>query len=324
MTSFKSALGFILTWMPGWSVSLILHLTCLTAISFCYWSADRGSHSTLAFINNLSGGSESVELIEFVSEIVIPTADLTQLTSSDVGDLGDGVGALSTIAADVDSIMADPGWGTYGTNGALEFAGKEIRAPRDEKQRGAEFYGIHAEGNSFVFIVDRSNSMNGLKLREAKTELMYALRRLSPEQTFYVIFFAGNSEFMHWGPWAEPEPKPVPATLENLAKVEAWVSTVQVQPWTNPFDGVKFALTLEPDAIFLLTDGEFTDEGRTVRYLQHSNVEKVPGNRPRPKIVMNCIGFHSRDGEQTLKKLAKNFGGSYRFVPPPQRLAGPR
>ena len=142
---------------------------------------------------------------------------------------------------------------------------REVGDQSSTLAKGAEFYGIRADGNTFVFIVDRSNSMRGDRLAEAKNELMYAVRKLTPDQRFYVIFFAGLTEFMRLKGTPVPETEPVAATTENLARLQAWVDSVQVEPWTNPFEAVEFALRLSPDAIFLLSDGEFTDNGRTMR-----------------------------------------------------------
>jgi hypothetical protein len=121
---------------------------------------------------------------------------------------------------------------------------------------------------------------------------------------------------MRLGPGLEPESEPVAATPENLEKLEVWVKRVQVEPWTNPLDAVQFAMRIAPDAVYLLTDGEFTDRGRTVRFLQNHAAAR-PKTDP-PRTVFHCVGFHSREGEPALKIIAQQNGGSYRFILPPK------
>jgi hypothetical protein len=43
-----------------------------------------------------------------------------------------------------------------------------------------------------------------------------------------------------------------------------------------------------------------------VEYLRKANKEK--------KVIINTIGFVSREGEETLKKIAEETGGTYLYV----------
>jgi hypothetical protein len=196
-----------------------------------------------------------------------------------------------------------------------------------EGQSGAQFYGIQARGNRFVFVVDSSTSMLR-KFPDVKRELEYAIRQLSPHQKFYVIFFDNNAERLTLGKWndrhtkfkfnADPEPALVPATNENIDAFVRWMNTIRLQPNTNPFSAMVFAVNkLVPEAIFLLSDGEFTENGITERFLAEQNVLDESVDSPVPKCVIHCIGFYSRHGEGTLKRIANQHGGTYRFITRP-------
>ena len=80
---------------------------------------------------------------------------------------------------------------------------------------------------------------------------------------------------------------------------------------------LQYARKLQPDAIYILSDGRFTDRGRTLRYLQLNNRLDNPIFGKGPKVVVHTVGFHGRDGEETLQTIAKSYGGTYRFVPGP-------
>jgi hypothetical protein len=180
---------------------------------------------------------------------------------------------------------------------------------------GASFFGVKAAGRKFVFIVDSSNSMRNGKFDAAKEELLYSIRRLTKEQSFYIIFFDANAERMVLPPDSEPPLLPVPATTENINRCERWVKTVENELRTDPYDAVKFAIEMVPDAIYLLTDGKFTDRGRTERYLKANNITDDPVDGKKPRVVVHTICFWQNDGEETLKAIAKEYGGTYRFVP---------
>jgi hypothetical protein len=306
----------------GWLVSLGLHLFTVLILALLSTGAMRLSPLTnlLALSwDEPESGLAAVELLDPLQAVLespadshfssrydddAPVAALNTEMISTV-DLPDGsVDAIAVAAASLQQFDA------------------EVSSGRVRPGAGAQFYGIEAEGSTFVFIVDRSNSMRGEKLQEAKNELMYAVRRLSAEQKFYVIFFAGWSEFMRFDPQGLPEPAPVSATTENIAKLAAWVDWIQVEPWTSPLDAVKFAMQIAPDAVFLLTDGEFTDNGRTMRFLQSNKSTKVAGSGDT-RVAIHCVGFHDRAGEPALKRIAQQFGGNYRFVRPPKFATRP-
>lgn len=178
---------------------------------------------------------------------------------------------------------------------------------------GAEFFGVRATGKEFVFIVDCSRSMTGQKWDDATSELLAALDRLGEDKSFYVIFFDGESHPM-FDP-KSPEPDLVQATQENLRRFRQWLATVQLGFHTRPAGAVSTALTLAPDAIYLLSDGEFEDQ--TAALLRDKNLVRV--NRVRsPQVIVHTIGFHSRHGQKVLERIAKENGGRYTFVPAPQ------
>ena len=194
-------------------------------------------------------------------------------------------------------------------------------------RRRAQFFGVQATGNDFVFIVDSSMSMTQ-KFADAKRELEYSIRQLSPQQRFYVIFFDRNAEHMVLGKFDKqrklfvfhdaPEPDLVPATTQNIVAFVQWMNTIQLEFATNPYMATFFAINeLKPDAIFLLSDGEFTDRGATEWFLLESNAVVDAAGKRQPRSVVHCIGFYSREGEITLKRIAAANGGTYRFVEPP-------
>ena len=70
---------------------------------------------------------------------------------------------------------------------------------------------------------------------------------------------------------------------------------------------VQLAHLQNPDAIFLLTDGEFAD--RTAAFLREQNVSRGPA-----MVHVHTIAFHSREGVKLLKRIARENSGQFRYV----------
>ncbi len=226
------------------------------------------------------------------------------LASIDEGDLnlGEGIGEIGQL------------FGTEGTGMASVGSGSG----------GAEFFGVKATGKRFVFIVDSSKSMKNGKFEAACEELFYSVQRLKSDQYFYVIFFDEDAARMTFAPKEEPEDVYAQATTANINKLQKWMKTVELEGQTVPYDALVFARQLSPDAIYLLTDGQFTDRGRSEDFLRTSNLYKDPEVGLVPKSVVHTIGFWDPDGEETLKAIAKEHQGTYRFVARPKPKPLPR
>jgi uncharacterized protein with von Willebrand factor type A (vWA) domain len=144
--------------------------------------------------------------------------------------------------------------------------------------------------------------MSGAPFAAAKQELTQSIQKLLPDQYFYVIFFSSDA-FPMFSPGAAA-PKPLPADNENVRHVTQWIEIFSVTGGTDPESAMLQALDLRPDAIFMLTDGEFDE----------SVVKTIARNNTR-KISVHTIAFKSRGGEPLLKRIAKANSRVHRFVP---------
>ena len=165
---------------------------------------------------------------------------------------------------------------------------------------GGSFFGIRANGNRFVYVVDCSGSMAGGGLVNAKKELKRSIKELGSKQSFSVYFFATDSFPMFF---PQSNPTPLAATPDNKLKVFRWIDNFDESGGTEPESSLLAALQLEPDAIYLLTDGAFLNS--TIDTVSRANVDSK---------AIHAIGFNSRGGETLLKDLARKNRGVYRFV----------
>lgn len=172
----------------------------------------------------------------------------------------------------------------------------EVKPPSDS----ATFFGIRAKGKKFVFVVDCSGSMSADgRLLRAQDELIRSLMGLGYDQEFYIVFFNHLVFPM-------PGNKLVAANGKNLRDTTEWIRHSLPIGGTVPWPGLAIGLDLKPDAIFLMTDGEFSPDA-----VDRLAVRGATGDR----IPIHTIAFASRAGEELLMAIARFTKGTYRFVP---------
>ena len=166
----------------------------------------------------------------------------------------------------------------------------------------ATFFGTTAPGTRFVYVVDASRSMAGTRFRKAKRELFRSVSNLREDQHYYVIFFGLDAYPMYF---PDPWPELVASVPDTWRRLHRWMRHVdpQTQPATNGRSAMLLALTLEPDAIYLLSDGAFTDD--TAAALLGMDENEIP---------IHTIAFGTEDARVDLQRIADAHRGTYRFV----------
>ncbi|QDV34277.1 vWA domain-containing protein [Tautonia plasticadhaerens] len=188
----------------------------------------------------------------------------------------------STEAAD---LLRDPGEDPY--DPAIDWAS----LPPWQR---TSFYGVRAKGTFFVFAVDCSGSMaDDLRLYRAKQELRRCIGALRFPQRYLVVFYNDRPIPMGGG---------VPKSADQRGKVNtyAWLESVDAIGGTDPRGAMNLALGLQPDAVFLLSDGEFppgTEEG-----IAATNRSTIP---------IHCIDLAGGLGAEQLRTIAGDSGGQY-------------
>jgi len=173
---------------------------------------------------------------------------------------------------------------------------KSKREGPDSGGRG--FLGLSpGAASKIVYVVDRSGSMTD-SIVFVKYELKCSIRELGPEKQFHVIFYSS-------GPALEmPARRLVSATDANKQEASKFIDSVIPQGETDPSDALARAFAVKPDLIYLLTDGEF--DKAVADQIRRANVGK--------KVTIHTIGFLYKIGEKTLKQIAEQNNGTYKFV----------
>ena len=163
-------------------------------------------------------------------------------------------------------------------------------------EEGVSFFGTAAKGKRFVFIIDKSGSMTGRNFRKAKNEIMRTLRSLPADARFMIYFFSSGTEKM-------PANALMAAVPKNIDWAIQWVGGRSSGGGTMPSGAIRAAFDDKPDTIWLLTDGQM--EGDPAGQIRAKNKGK--------NIRVNTLCFPGGD-DQLLKRIAKENGGTYRFV----------
>ena len=165
--------------------------------------------------------------------------------------------------------------------------------------RQTSFFGIRARGQFFVFVVDQSGSMiDDDRLTRAKIELRRSVFALQPPQRFEVIFYNDQATPMPGGPL------PRPADQRTKDQLTSWLHLIGPDGGTEPRSAVGQALALRPDAVFLLSDGEYP-EG-TVEAIARANPRKIP---------IHCVDLTGGQAGDHLQRIARDSGGQYASKP---------
>lgn len=120
-------------------------------------------------------------------------------------------------------------------------------------QARVPFLGVEGVGARFVYVLDRSTSMQGGPLRAVKSHLIASLDAIGPPQQFHILFFntrvsafdlTGGGRRIAFG------------TDENKRRAAKFVLGVSADGGTERKGALEAALRFRPDVVFFLTDDD--------------------------------------------------------------------
>ena len=170
-----------------------------------------------------------------------------------------------------------------------------------------EVFGITGVGTDFVYVFDRSGSMDnfgGRPLLAAKTELLRSLDDLDTVHQFQIIFYNekpkiftldGRAE-LFWG------------ETENKMRAQDFVNRIRADGGTEHLGALRRALKMGPDVVFFLTDADqpkltFGELKQVRRWNRGSTIHAIEFGAGPPLL-----------GDNFLKKLARQNGGQHAYV----------
>ena len=175
----------------------------------------------------------------------------------------------------------------------------------------SNFLGSGGNAYHIVYVVDSSGSMME-SFDLVRKELLRSISRLSPAQTFHVIFFNN-------GPPRENPQRQLVFADENAKRgAAAYLKTVQPQGGSPTIPNLAIQRAFEVLArtpnqkrgklMYLLTDGEFHDNEEVRALFAKLNTDK--------SVHVNTLiyMFQNPEFEKVMRKIAEENGGKYKFV----------
>ncbi|MFN7875030.1 MAG: vWA domain-containing protein [Pirellula sp.] len=299
---------------PSLSKWIAFLTSCAVHLTFCFLlaciytlgGAGQSGRSILLALESsaesISLTNESFESVSLETETSLPEEPQTEssvpatLASFDVAldpatdsesdeSLSEGLRSALTSLNDVESDITGEG------------AGNAV----------AKFYGQELVGNHFVFVIDSSSSMSGVRWESLKEELVRCVKGLSPDQRFFVIGFDSEPHPMFG--LAPPRGAYVRPSKSSITKLQNWLNGIRLGGNTFPATSLMLAISMQPDAIMLLSDGEIADD--SIVRLRVLNRKKLNDDEYKVKIPIHTYLLHSSIGYQALETIAEENDGVF-------------
>lgn len=286
-----------------WMISILFHLGLVVLALFLVWSlipadddADKNIIPVARMSENPGGSLASTEKVNMQK-----TQNVRKVESKDVSET-DSIDNLNNTEADLTSLLGAAGGG----GGKLAPFGTTSGG---NSGMGVGLYGAGGNASKIIYIVDASGSLID-SLPFVIKELKRSVNELSSGQKFTVIFFQKEEAI-------EAPPRGLkPATPENKKKVADWITldggNIIPQGSSSPINAIQLAMRYKPELVFILSDnitgsGKYeVDRRQLMGILDKSNKDR--------KMKINTIQFLYPDELNTLKEIAAEHGGIYKFI----------
>lgn len=252
------------------------------------------------------GGGPPAREVEFA---LVFDESLTEMPEHDLAALDADDAALEALSIDEPEITLDAdatGDLTIASDMALDSvggAGESFSSGLSGGGAGTTYFGIAAEGTRIAYIFDRSGSMTmNHRMVIARAELIRSIEALPDYASFYIVLFSSETlEPPTQRGWVQARPV-------NVNRVVHWLNQVDPGGGTVPGPAFRQILSLDarPDVIFFMTDG-------IIHGFSASEVNAM--NRNGQRVVIHTISFGDQGSEELLRQIARDSGGTYRYVP---------
>jgi len=301
--------------MPAWAMSIVLHAVGLMLLALLMREgkldgeveADRTVG--IALVKMVDGHREY-----FSAEV--SDTDATTQSSTARQSVGESLPEASDLPFDLSGVLPSSDRDILGESigdavpGATEMSDNTGRSsgPIGDSAE-TTIFGLKGEGTKFIYVFDRSGSMDGYggrPLRAAKRALLASLDDLGDTHRFQIIFYnetprpfvaAGDIPRLYFG------------DDRGTGLAKRFIERMTASGATRHMPALEMALRLHPDVIFFLTDADepqlSPDELRRVERLNQGLT------------VIHAIEFGygpPTGGNNFLRQLARRNGGQHTYV----------
>ena len=298
----------------GWMISMVLHLTLILLLAVVTLGV-AGRETISLLLDHTPSAQEMVTFDIVIDGDSAQKMDM-QIDQTEPIELPESsdIAPMLTDALSVSGAQALTDEYESISPAGIE---RSFDSTEDGATAGVKFFGVKGKGTRFVFIIDCSGSMDEYKRwRRATRELKSSINNLMEPQEFLVLLYNSYTVAMN-----NRAPKLVTANRENQTAAINWLAKQQPGGTTYVATSLKKAFELRPDAIFLLSDGEFDDLPLVEAVLQHFNgsatgrAEAQSYERlPEEMIPVHTISLGGKSGAWTMQKIAEQNQGTYTVI----------
>jgi len=303
----------------AWMISSATHTILLVALALLWQPTRRGTADLIDRPVGIAVFHES------------KTGDLYSLTDSNSGSKAASAAMqadraetaapldLSELTKDLIGYSADAG-ATSNAVGKLGqgISGTGIQGSANQGNSGrgqgasssATFMGLRGSGSNFVYVLDRSASMeefDGAPMRFARSELLKSIASLAEKNQFQIVFYNESPGSLSNGASGG---RLLAANDINKEKASRFVKAIKPSGGTEHIPGLKMGLSFAPDVLFFLTDAAEPS-------LTESQLVEIQSRADRSSTTIHTIQFNRgpapNDGTW-IRELAERNRGTYRYI----------
>lgn len=304
--------------LPAWAISLSIHVLIFVALGIVLRPVVHGVQDGGGKEGQIVLVSNNNSKTEFLSEEDITETE-SESSSSNANEASESPFPQTTESAldttglfpTTDGLIGPSGSSSGGLPDAGDLlSGLGNGASAQGSQSSTQVFGIKGQGSKFVYVFDRSSSMEGFggrPLAAAKAELIASLKQIGSNHQFQIIFY--NDDPAVFDPYGSGQPTMMFGSEENMTSATRFVSSIRGVGGTRHLEPMTLALNFSPDVIFFLTDAQ--DPAITEAEL--NLIQK----RNRSAASINTIEFGSgpqSSRESFMARLARQNHGQHVYI----------
>jgi hypothetical protein len=307
---------------PPLLMSLVLHVILLLVIGVFWNKIPKGTGEIedrpvgIALVHRMPDRTRYVDSAE-IPEAEPESESAATNPSSSASDPPADVPPPLDLAGILESIESPPlpksGSGLIGETqlGSDAFADRSPGgSTSDAATTTTTVFGVSGSGSRFVYVFDRSDSMNGyggIPLRQAKSELIRSLQTLTERQEFQIVFYNDKPTPFRLGGLPVQMVRAEPGYIQHA---QSYVRSIAAFGGTSHEDALRMALRMGPDVIFFLTDAR-------IPRLSAKQLREIKNRADSVGATIHAIEFGAEAVPPTssfLRDLAAMNRGQYRYI----------
>ncbi len=300
--------------LPSWMFSVVVHMLLLLLIVLWVARTPQGAAETTLRDVGIVLKSVTAEGEKFAGEDAnsdTPAASQKQPTSpvDPVEALPDAKESshASKVLPQLPDGMSAADAAAMPSAGGMAAAGEGLRGSKagSEGEGSTSVFGVVGTGTKFLYVFDRSPSMEGPPINAAKQQLIESLASLDSIHQFQIIFFSTEPKAFD----ITGQNRIAFATDQNKRKAEQLVKSVTTFGGTDRQAALLAALGFAPDCIFFLTDADDA--------MPRAEIAQILARNGRVGATINTIEFGrgpNPNRANFLSELSSATGGNYGYV----------